>query len=219
MIAIATVPATPTVKAPNCCDRVLAGHDQFLVLLPVIRRHARRAFRHLGVEAREESVTATLAHAWVAFVRLSELGRAEIAYPSPLATYAVARVREGRSIGNQLNARDVTSIRCRRQYGVQIESLDDGDYEWREIVVEDRRAGPADIAAVRLDFTAWLNSLSRRDRRMAEILATGETTRLAAARVGLSVGRVSQLRRKLHEAWLRFQGELGATEGIASACA
>jgi hypothetical protein len=136
-----------------------------------------------------------------------------------LAAYAIARVREGRSIGNHLNARDVTSIRCRRRYGVQIESLDDGDGEWREIVVEDRRAGPADIAAVRLDFTAWLNALSSRDRRMAEILATGETTRLAAERVGLSISRVSQLRRKLYEGWLTFQGEMGGTEGIASACA
>jgi hypothetical protein len=219
MIAIATLSAAPSVKLPNCCDRAVLGHDQFLVLLPAIRRHARRAFRHLGVEAREESVTATLAHAWAAFVRLCAVGRAETIYPTPLATYAVARVREGRSIGNPLNARDVTSIRCRRQYGVQIESLDDGDYEWREIVVEDRRAGPADIAAIRLDFTAWLDSLSSRDRRMAEILATGESTKQAAGRVGVSVGRVSQLRHKLHEAWLRFQGELGGTEGIASACA
>jgi hypothetical protein len=218
MIAIATVPATPIVKMLNCCDRVVAGHEQFLVLLPAIRRHARRAFRHLGVEAREESVNAAVAHAWAGFVRLCELGRAEMVYPSPLATYAIARVREGRSVGNPLNARDITSTRCRRQYGVQIESLDDGDDEWREIVVEDRRAGPADIAAVRLDFTAWLNSLSHRDRRMAEILATGESTRLAAGRVGVSVGRVSQLRRKLHAAWQRFQGELGATEGIASTC-
>jgi hypothetical protein len=219
MIAIATIPATPTVRMLNCCDRVVASHDQFLVLLPAIRRHARRAFRHLGVEAREESVNATVAHAWAAFVRLCELGRAESVYPSPLATYAVARVREGRSIGNHLNARDVTSIRCRRQYGVQIESLDDGDDEWREIVVEDRRAGPANIAAVRLDFTAWLNSLSSRDRRVAEILATGESTKLAAGRVGLSVGRVSQLRRQLHGAWLTFQGESDGTEGVASACA
>jgi hypothetical protein len=219
MIAITTVPGTPSVKRLNCCDRVVAGHDQFLALLPAIRRNARRAFCHLGVEAREESVNATVAHAWAAFVRLCKLGRSEIAYASPLAAYAIARVREGRSIGNHLNARDVTSIRCRRRYGVQIESLDDGDGEWREIVVEDRRAGPADIAAVRLDFTAWLNALSSRDRRMAEILATGETTRLAAERVGLSISRVSQLRRKLYEGWLTFQGEMGGTEGIASACA
>ena len=45
------------------------------------------------------------------------------------------------------------------------------------------------------------------DRRIVEVLATGESTKLAASRLDLSVGRISQLRQKLHAAWLRIQGE------------
>jgi hypothetical protein len=73
-------------------------------------------------------------------------------------------------------------------------------HDWRDIVVEDRRASPADIAAIGIDFSDWLDSVSSRDRRIAEILATGESTKRAACRLGLSIGRLSQVRQKLHQA-------------------
>jgi hypothetical protein len=215
MIAIAK--QSPTTSSN---DDQAACHDQFLSLLPAIRRHARVALRHQETEAREEAVNATIAHAWAAFVRLFELGRAEVAYAGPLAAYAIARVREGRSIGNRLNARDVTSIRCQRRHGVQIESLNqiDGHGDWHEIVVEDRKASPAEVAIMRIDFSAWLDSLSRRDRRIAEVLASGESSRHTARHFGLSVGRVSQIRRKLYDAWKRFQGEVASSSAPSLAC-
>jgi hypothetical protein len=209
VIAI-TRPSATTTATSSSNDEQATGHDRFLDLLPAIRRHARVAFRHRDPEAREEAIHATIAHSWTAFIRLFEQGRAELAYAGPLAAYAIARIREGRSIGNRLNARDLTSIRCQRRHGVQIESLNqaDGRGDWHEILVEDRRASPAETAIVRIDFSAWLDSLSRRDRRIAEVLASGESTMRAARRFGLSVGRVSQLRHKLHKAWCRFQGEV-----------
>jgi len=212
MISLANPAAMANTMANSNNDQA-ACHDQFLALLPAISSHTHGAFRYKDAEAREEAVNATVAHAWAAFVRLFELGRAELAYAGPLAAYAIARVREGRSIGNRLNGRDVTSIRCQRRHGVQIESLNqvDGQGDWHELVVEDRKASPAQIAITRLDFSAWLDSLSRRDRDIAEILASGESSRHAARHFGLSVGRVSQIRRKLYEAWQRFQGEGGAS--------
>ena len=155
MIAIAKPLITTAAAGSNSCGPQADRHDQFMSLLPAIRRHARVAFRHQGIDAREEAVNSTVAHAWAAFVRLCELGRADLVYASPLAAYAVARVREGRSIGSRLNARDVTSDRCRRRHGVQIESFARVNQlgEWHQIVVEDHRAGPADIAATRIDFT------------------------------------------------------------------
>ena len=76
-----------------------------------------------------------------------------------------------------------------------------------EILVEDRHAGPADTARVRLDFAAWLKSLPYRVRRIAKVLANGETTTAAAEKFELSAGRVSQIRGELRQAWQRFQGE------------
>jgi hypothetical protein len=94
---------------------------------------------------------------------------------------------------------------------VRIESLshdDSGDQEWRQVVVEDRKAGPAQTAIARLDLEAWLNGLPAREREIAMILATGESTQLTAKRFAVTPGRISQLRRKLYVAWRRFQGEV-----------
>ena len=93
---------------------------------------------------------------------------------------------------------------------VTVERLDKYDTEedaWQEIVLEDRHAGPAEVACVRLDFAAWLKLLSRRYRRIAEVLAIGETTNAAARRFHVSAGRVSQIRKELKRVWERFQGE------------
>jgi hypothetical protein len=92
---------------------------------------------------------------------------------------------------------------------VNVESVHqaNGHDGWQELLVEDRRATPAEIAVTRIDFRAWLESLSGHDRRVAEVLASGESTQLTAKRFGVSTGRISQLRRKLHMAWRAFQGE------------
>ena len=78
---------------------------------------------------------------------------------------------------------------------------------WQEVIVEDKRCGPAEIATMRIDFEAWLTTLSPRMRRIARVLATGETTGTTAARFGVSASRISQLRSQLKQAWHTFQGE------------
>ena len=70
-----------------------------------------------------------------------------------------------------------------------------------EAVVEDYRTPVPDQAAFRCDFPQWLKTLTRRDRKIAETLASGEGTTQTAKRFKLSLGRISQLRRELHDAW------------------
>jgi len=82
--------------------------------------------------------------------------------------------------------------------------------EWREVLLEDRRAGPAETAAARIDIGDWFTSLPRKKRRLAENLATGLTTKKAASKFRLSPGRISQVRRELMDSWRAFQGELAA---------
>ncbi len=86
------------------------------------------------------------------------------------------------------------------------------------MVVEDRHATPADVAATKIDFEAWLGKLPRRQRAIAEVLATGEETGTVARLFGLTPGRVSQIRRKLHNAWCLFQGEAGSAIAPSLAC-
>jgi uncharacterized protein YerC len=66
---------------------------------------------------------------------------------------------------------------------------------------------PAELACFLLDYKAWLKRLSKRHRKVAKLLATGETTRNAAKAFGVSDGRISQIRRELQTDWEKFQGE------------
>jgi hypothetical protein len=185
-----------------------SSHEaKFIALLPAIRRQARLAFRGEPAERRGELVAEVIANCWVAFRRLVERGREHLAYPTPLAQFAIRQVRSGRRVGGRLNVRDVLSDYCQRHQGLRVERLDRcdaRDSEWREIVVEDRRATPADTAAARIDIADWLATLPRRERRIAQTLALGESTSAAAAKFQITATRVSQLRGELRQAWERF---------------
>jgi len=199
-----------TVRKRSRAKKIPAWHKQYMAMLPAIVRHARFASRDLDAEAREEFIQEVVANTLAAFVRLVELGKADIAYAAPLATYAVAQIREGRQVGTRLNGRDVTSPYCQIRKHVAVKRLDHYDREqdgWLEVLVEDRQAGPAETAASRIDFPAWLKTLSKRKRRIAWKLALGETTRHVARRFRVSDARISQLRRELKRSWLCFHGE------------
>lgn len=185
-------------------------HDRFLALLPQIRNHAHIAFRHERPEGREELIAEVLANAFVAFTRLMERGLENVIYATPLAKYAIRQVRSGRKVGNSLNINDVSSDYAQKAKGIVVESLDRFDKqheEWREILIEDRHAGPAETAASRIDVGDWFKALPTRTRRVAETLAAGETTKKAARKHGVSPGRISQVRRELMRSWQEFQGE------------
>jgi len=186
---------------------------KFLVLLPLIQQLARRAFRRCPVEERQELIAEVIANCWAAFVRLMDRDREERVFATPLARFAIRQVRDGRRVGTPSNVNDLSSPYARQQRGFRVERLDHYDrreQRWKEILVEDRHAGPADTAAVRIDFANWLRSLPVRPRRVAEKLAVGETTGAVARRFRLSTGRISQMRRELRRGWDDFQSGAAA---------
>jgi hypothetical protein len=185
-------------------------HEQFLAMLPRIRRQALVAFRDRGAEARQELAAEVVANAFCAYTRLVRRGKHDLAYPTPLAKYAIRQVRDGRRVGGRLNSQDIMSPGAGRLHGFTVERFDKKDQQTgilNEQLVEDRRAGPAATAAARLDLAAWLRSLSRRNRKIAKALSVGETTGGVAQQFGLSAGRVGQLRLWLREHWETFQGD------------
>ena len=187
-------------------------------MLPAIQKHARFAFRYLDREARDEAVQEVVAGALTAYVRLVESAKADLGYPTPLAMFAVRQFRAGRRVGTRANVNDVTSAYAQAGKGIRVERLDHYDAQedaWEEILIEDRRAGPAQTAAARIDFGQWLSELPTRRRQIAEVLAVGETTKQAARRFQVSPGRISQVRRELKDSWERFQGQ---TEAFHTAC-
>jgi len=196
----------------------LRWNDSFLKLLPTIQQQAEFAFRRMPLEPREELVQETIAVAYDLFLRLCRKGKWDLVYATPLTKFAVRHVRAGRRIGTRRNSLDITS-RSNSDQKVVIERLDRFDQrrgEWREMLVEDRIAGPADTAAARIDWSAWLNSLSRRRRRIACTLASGESTGVAAREFRMSAARISQLRARFRESWDAFQGEAPTRPAVRS---
>ncbi|NLY03076.1 MAG: hypothetical protein GXY83_44060 [Rhodopirellula sp.] len=188
-----------------------AWHDRFLAMLPAIREQTRFAFKHMPPQIRRESIDEVAANALVAYARLVELGKEDLAYPTPLALYGIAHVRCGRQVGRSRNSCDVLSRYARRKNGFIVERLDRQNHEtssWAEAVVEDSRTPVADQAAFRIDFPEWLGLLSNRGRRVAEALAVGERTKDVAKRFEISPGRISQMRREFYDSWQEFHGEV-----------
>ena len=191
-------------------------HRGFLAMLPIIRSYARGAFAHRKPEARQDLIQEVIANALVAYVRLFQQGKIALAYPTVLARYGIAQVRDFRRVGAKLNIRDVLHPCCQAKKNVIVERLDRFDEEanqWGEAIVEDKTTGPAEIVAFRCDFADWLAQLSKRNRRIAESLALGNRTMDVSQRFRLSEGRVSQLRRELAASWRTFVGELPSDDG------
>jgi hypothetical protein len=100
----------------------------------------------------------------------------------------------------------VFSRQARRRHGFAVQSLDADPVDgWKQIVAEDRRSTPADIATARLDIADWLGRMTNQRRKIAESLAAGYRTEEVAEMFNLSQGRISQLRREFEESWLEFQ--------------
>jgi len=199
-------------------------NDKFLQLLPAIREQAEYAFRGIPLEAREELIQEVVAQSYALFVRLAQRRKLALVFATPLTRFAVGKVRAGRRLASRRNRRDIMSPRACVTKGFTIERLDHFNLQtgqWCEALVEDRTAGPAQIAETRIDFADWLKTLSTRDRQLAEKLALGETTGRVARMFRVSAARVSQLRRDLCENWRHFVGEMAEVSGncvMSAAC-
>ena len=193
-------------------------HKVFLGMLPAILRYAKIAFRGYTPEAKQEAVQNVVANTCAAVAGLAKRGKLDLCYPSVLAKFGIRQTLDNRLTGNSLNVRDVLSRYCQDRKHVVVERLDRfNDLEdcWEEAVVQDTRSAPVpDIVAFRCDFSDWLKSLKRRDRRIAQFLSLGHRTSAAARKFRVSEGRVSQLRRELAESWRKFTGD---NEGYVAA--
>jgi len=188
--------------------------EGFLKVLPAVQRHARMRFRRLEADRREEAIQETVAAACVNYQLAAAQGKLNVVRTGSLADFAVRHVRTGRHVGGgQDAARDVMSPACHHRYGVRVcgyfESQLPGDADgWKKAVVTDRKIPVPDLAAFRIDFGRWFQTQRRRDRLIISALIAGENPFAIADRFGISGSRVSQLRRRYEQDWLKFQGEI-----------
>lgn len=174
----------------------------FNAALPKFTREARWAFRNWKNFEAEEAIAEVVANCTKEYARMYERGIATEHSISKLAFFAIRAFCAGRKTGTPMNVDDVGSVACLVRKGVERVEL--GDLS--EVLAETRQQGPAETAAARIDFAIWMKSLSPRMRKIAKILSTGESTKVIAERLGVSPGRVSQLRAELLGSWKRLHG-------------
>jgi hypothetical protein len=68
-----------------------------------------------------------------------------------------------------------------------------------------------DQVQFRLDFPAWLESLTPRERRMIRAMIRNERTLDLGKAFEVSPSRISQMRREFHDGWTRFIDEAGTS--------
>ena len=182
---------------------------RFLAVMPRIETHARIYFRHLKCpHQREEAVAECLALAWWWFVRLVRRGKTPEAFITVLADFAARAVSSGRRLCGQEKVNEVLSPVAQRRHGFTVQRLHPQDMPpgnpWDEAVQDNTQTPVPAQVVFRVEFPAWLQTRTKRDRRIIDRLLQGEQTGAVAQAFDLSPGRIAQLRRHFHADWLRF---------------
>jgi hypothetical protein len=176
----------------------------FVAMLPEIQYWLGMAFCRLDPEAREDAIEEGVVHSLLAYARLHDQGRAEVATPSSLAWYSSRHVKRGRPAGGRMNGKEPLSRYGQISNNIQVERQPS---QWIDAMVEDKRASVVDQVVAKLDVAAWFATLTKRMKQIAKDLAFGCSTSEVAKKYGVTAGRISQLRRSLEESWATFQQE------------
>jgi hypothetical protein len=197
----------------NAIPQTTGWQAGFLSVLPAVQTQAKFRFRKLPASRREDAIQEAIAAACVNYQLLAARWQLDIAHPGTIADFAVRHVNIGRHVGGrQDGARDVLSPVCHKRHGITVVSCHahksgDGTDGWRQVAIAERKASIPDTAAFRIDFPAWLKTLTRRDRKIIRAFLAGDSTSTVADRFAISPGRVSQLRREFEQLWHTFHGE------------
>jgi hypothetical protein len=224
----------PVPGLAGVCVAVL--HARFLRLLPKLETHARIAFRGIRCPVKQaDRVQECMALGWKWFLRLSEQGKDVFDFPMAFASLVARAVRCGRRLCGQERSRDVLSCVAQQRHAFRVERLPATTRSPHEHLyadpygqalldafeerLRDNTLTPVpDQVEFRIDFPAWLRTLTGRERRMVRAMAQGERTQDLSRDFDLSPGRVSQLRREFRDGWRRFHGEDAPARRRAAAC-
>src|SRR5579871_468364 len=185
-------------------------HASFLaIVLPRVLSHGRVCFGSIKCPHRREDVIQDMiALAWRWHLRLAERGKDATAFPTALASYAARAVRSGSRVAGQERANDILSSVAQRRHHFYVGRLADfetlSEHPLCEALLDNTKSTPDEIVCFKLDFLAWLASLTERDRSIVEDLMIGERPRDVANKYQVSPARIAQKRREFYRDWRIF---------------
>lgn len=194
---------TPTAAA----DQVFLQH-----ILPRALRHAAVRFRSIRNQHDWEDLTQEVLIYCLKWTRLLlQRGKDPRHFPTALAAFGVQAVKNGRRACGMLKSKDVLSHHAQVRFGFRVQTIPDQGSEigsdLHEALCDNTLTPPDEQAAFRIDFPAWLATLTERDRRLVAKMLRGVGTGVLAGMFGVSPARISQLRREFFSAWRSFHGE------------
>src|SRR5262249_25695385 len=154
-----------------------------------------------------------LALAWRWFLRLIELGKNPLQFPTAIADFAARAVKAARRLCGKHKGKDVMNPMARQRFDFMVERLpvstrrshedryaNPHGQQAQDIFEERLRDNsitpPPDAAAFKIDFACWLQTRTDRDRGIIGDMLLDERTLDLAKKYGLSAGRISQKRRE-----------------------
>jgi hypothetical protein len=180
-----------------------------------IRYHFRRY--RWSKQHQDEAFAEARAATWVAWHGLLRRGKNPIDVGIiAIVGFACRGVKNGRTVGANRSlgrgAGDIQNSKIRRTTGLRVlafdDLADDSDRPWQDwLLATNQRVGPAEQAAIRIDFAAWLQTIPRRKRQAAELLAQGFSTGEVAEHLHVTPAAVSQDRHWLARSWQEFQAQ------------
>jgi len=177
-------------------------YDSFVsAVLPVVRAYAYRACAGYNAEYREDFIAEAVSAAFVSFASLLKRGCASRVTAGRLAYFAVKHVRSGRHVGGSQNgAKDAMTPRNGRS-PVRFGTIDDLPYVLHHALVDNTRSPVPEQAAFRIDFSTFLAEQPEKKQKVAVLLAQGHRGKDVATMVGITPGRVTQIRQELDCEW------------------
>jgi DNA-directed RNA polymerase specialized sigma24 family protein len=207
---------------PFSSDALAHLHASFLaIVLPRVLSHGRVCFRDVKCpHRRQDAIQDMIGKAWQWHLRLAEKGKDATAFPTALASYAARAVRSGSRVAGQEKANDVLSPVAQQRHHFYVGRLPDfetlAEHPLCEALLDNTKSPPDETVCFKLDFLAWLASLSERDRGIVEDLMIGERALDVANKYKISPARISQKRREFCQGWQDFRGERPADSASSS---
>jgi hypothetical protein len=201
-------------------------HARFLDLLPRIELHGRIYFRHLKPHRKADAIQEMRALGWLWYVRLINRGRDPQDFVAIFVTLLARSVNSGRRLAGMAKAKDVMNPTAQRRHNFKVEPLpgttrifhdhlyssprgQDLHDAFEERLCDNTVTPVLDQVCFRLDFPAWLETLTPRERRMIRAMIRNERTLDLGKEFEVSPSRISQMRREFHDGWQRFIEEAG----------